>query len=181
MKIFFVWSWQVDRRTILRPSLAVPVLLRVGGLKTSHNKMSHCKTESTKQFIIERYWWPGITTDIHRYVGSCRAGQVATRVPKYRTRMAFRLTRLFDKFSIDFAGPLPKGPNGEKYLWIAVENLTGRPVIRATTNDTYNKVLKSVREEIIFSFGYPQVIISDSGRCFTANKDQQFMKEHNIR
>lgn len=94
--------------------------------------------------------------------------------------MRFRFTELFETFPIDFATPFPVFLTGERYLVIADQHQIGWLIARATKYNMSDEVLQSLLEAIIFCLGQPKMIITDDGRCFTANKTQRFMKECKI-
>lgn len=75
---------------------------------------------------------------------------------------------LFHTFSMDFVGPLPTTCNGDKYLFIAVEHLTGWPVERAVKLETSNVAIKLFQGEICRKFGSPEVILTDNGPAFSS-------------
>ena len=94
-----------------------------------------------------------MTEDVHTYVRSCHERQLFSPLPPYRTTVSLPLTDLFGTFSIDFAGPLPESPTGNKY--ILVEHLTGWPIAKATPRATADVVQDFVESEIIYSFRAP--------------------------
>lgn len=87
---------------------------------------------------------------------------------------------LLQIFSIEFAGPLPTGPNGEKYFLIAVEQFTGWSVARCIQNDSSDVVRSFLKVDILFTFGVPKVIIPDNAHCFTAAALQSLMNKRGI-
>ena len=90
------------------------------------------------------------------------------------------VSQLFETFSIDFFGPLPKTKNGKRYILIAVEHLTGWPLAWGTETATSAEVIKFVEEEIIHSFGPPRTIVSDNATCFSAAALKNFMSRQGI-
>ena len=118
--------------------------------------------------------------NIHDYVKSYEGCQKNKPVPRYRTTLSQPLTGLFQTFSIDFAGPLPRTAKGNRFLLIAVEHLTGWPIARATAASTADVVLNFVKDEIIYSFGPPTTIVSDNAGCFTAATLANFMRSNGI-
>ena len=87
------------------------------------------------------------------------------------------LTSLFDVFSIDFAGPLPTTPCGNKHLLVCVEHLTGWPIACPIPTATAAEVIAFVEEQVIIPFGRPRVIVSDNVPCFTARSLQTFVRK----
>ena len=180
-KSFLLWNGELFRRTQLGPKIILPKPMRKEAIVMFHDNIGHWDGETTRQFIVERYWWPNVVRDVFGHVKSCKGCQLASPVPKYRTTLRMPLTGLFDTFSIDFAGPLPVGPGGEKYALVAVEHLTSWPMVLATTTDTADTVLKFIAEQIVHPFGPPGTIISDNARCFTAAVVENLVSSYGTR
>lgn len=62
-----------------------------------------------------------------------------------------------------------------------MEYLPGWSVVRCTKNDISDVVSDSVKKEIIFTFGPPKKITSDSEKCYTANTIQDIMTHYGIK
>ena len=60
--------------------------------------------------------------DVNDYVLGCDGFQEAKPIPKYKITLRFPMTSLFDTYSIDFAGTLPRTPFGKRYILIAVDH-----------------------------------------------------------
>ena len=101
-------------------------------------------------------------------------------LPPYRTTLHIPLTNLFDTFSIDFAGPLPRTIRGNSYILVAVEHLSGWPVAIPTPDATSRTVINFVSHHIIHSFGPPEILISDNANCFDAESTKEFLAQHGI-
>ena len=153
---------------------------RVSILRTFHDDVGHWDLETTKRFVLDRYWWATVHPDISDYVRSCRGCQLATPIPKYRTTLHLPITSLFDVFSIDFAGPLPRSANGNRYVLAADEHLTGWPLASVMKNATARVVLDFTHDEIIHPFGPPRTIVSDNATYFKASTLQMFMEAKGI-
>ena len=119
--------------------------------------------------------------EIQDYVKTCEDCQKMTSIPKYYSGLRAPLTSLFDVFSINFAGPLPTTPRGNKHLLVCVEHLTGWPIVCPTPTATAAEVIAFVEEQVIMPFGRPRVILSDNGSCFTAGSLENFMEQNNIK
>jgi hypothetical protein len=84
---------------------------------------------------------------------------------------------LFETYSIDFAGPLPKSDAGNIHILIGVEHLSGWPIARAYSASTSEEVMDLIRNEIIEPFGIPKTILSDNAQCFNAVALKKFAAE----
>ena len=150
---------------------------RPGILKTLHYDVGPWDVNSTRDFVISRFWWPMVYRDIYDYVKSCDGCQRSAAVPHYKTDLHVPITTLFDIFSIDFAGPFPRTSSGNRFALVAVEHLTGWTIARATKNATASDVRRFMEMEVVNLFGPPRVVISDNAGSFTAEVLASYMRE----
>ena len=92
--------------TVLR--MIPPQADRPGILKTLHDDVRHWDFNSTRDFVISRFWWPMVYRDIYDNVKSSDGCQRSATVPHYKTDLRLPISNLFDYFSIDFAGSFPR-------------------------------------------------------------------------
>ena len=179
-KRFMACNGQLFRRNNNGFRAIQPIEARRKIISAFHDEIGHWDLQTTKKFVLDRYWWPVVHRDVNDYVRGCDGCQKATPIPKYKTTLQFPMTSLFDTYSIDFAGPLPRTPSGKRYILIAVEHLTGWPITRAIVTSTPEEVLEFVKEEIIHCFGIPRVVVSDKATSFTASVLDAFMARNGI-
>jgi Integrase core domain len=84
------------------------------------------------------------------------------------------ISGIFETFSVDFAGPLPRTLAGNIYILIGIEHLSGWPLAQAYAASTSEEVINFIRSEIIRPFGIPQKILSDNAQCFVALSLREF-------
>ena len=180
-KRFAVWDGSLFRRVEKRLKLVPRLDQRMSILQTYHDEIGHWDRNSTRTMLTDRFWWPSMYKEVHDYVKTCEDCQKMTRIPRYYSGLRTPMTSLFDVFSIDFAGPLPTTPRGNKHLLICVEHLTGWPIVCPTPTATASEVITFVDDRIILPFGKPRVIVSDNGPCFTARSLEAFMNVNDIK
>ena len=180
-KNFLIWDDGLFRRTPKSPRAIPTRNARPALLRCFHDDIGHWDVTTTKKFILDRFWWPDVHRDIHLYVRSCHDCQVMKPIPAYHSTLHIPLTHLFDVFSIDFAGPLPKTKNGNQYVLIEVEHLTGWPMACPTRDSTSSAVIEFLQNHLIHAFGPPSSIISDNATCFAADATREFLAHHGIK
>ena len=102
----------------------------------NHETGAHFGVEATYNKIAERYYWKGMYKDIKRYIRYCdtcqRRGQKGGKGNLY----PIKIGEPFERIGIDFVGPLPLTPQGNKYIIVAMDYMTkwpeARPVPQAT-------------------------------------------------
>jgi len=114
--------------------------------------------------------------DVERYVKCCHICQVTSKkIPESESAMKITTCGLFERFGIDFIGPLPKTEKGNRYIIVAVEYLTKWVVARALPIDTAAEAAKFIFEEIVCVFGLPSIISSDRGSHFLGQAVEQLL------
>lgn len=165
-----MWNGKLFRKTAKGVRLVPCVSTRSSTLMEQQYNTELWDLGATSKVITDRCRWPGTIEDIYNHVKPCNECQKAKFVPKFRTSLMLPSSALFGPFAIGFAGSLPLTKNGNKYVPVAVENLSNWPLIRILSRATIDDRLKFVQEEVIQNFGYPKLIMSGSNSSFMFTK-----------
>ena len=87
----------------------------------------------------------------------------------------------FDKWGMDFIGPIDPLSNGKSYILVCTDYLTKWVEVRAMNNARDEKVAKFLYEQIFKWYGVPRELVTDQGAQFTSNLIITVMKEYSIR
>ncbi|OMJ21701.1 Pol polyprotein [Smittium culicis] len=82
------------------------------------------------------------------------------RKPNYHFTGKTAISGLFDTWEVDFVGPFPESKLKNKYIFTAIERLSGYPIAIPTSSTTASCALQCILE-IVSYFGIPKVIRSD--------------------
>lgn len=139
-------------------------------LKECHDGMcgGHFAQNSTaKKILSTGYYWPALFKDVQAYCSSCETCQLyGKRTLSHGELHPITPTGPFDKWGVDFVGPLPKSARKNQYLIVATDYMTkwaeALPVKQAT---------QDVAADFIFShvacrFGCPLELVTDRGSHF---------------
>lgn len=180
-KSFVLWEGRLFRREGKSVVPVVPIVHREGVLHFLHDSMGHWDANTTRKMVMERYWWPKVGKEVFRYVKTCDACQRMAKLPPYHTALTRPITSLFEVYSIDFSGKLPRTARGFQYLLICVEHLTGWPIVIPTMTATAEVVKDFIGTHIIHPFGIPRTVVSDNAGCFTSLLMTEFCRERGIK
>ena len=140
-------------------------------LKQLHCENGHCSTQTLKNIFSETYYSTRLYTlckDIIQKCSICaQFRNVKTENPPLKPLEI--PDRKFKTWSIDFMGPLPKTNQGNKYIFIAVCNLSKWVEAFHTKDMTAETVVEIFMKQIIPRFGIPENLISDRGSNFLSN------------
>lgn len=87
--------------------------------------------------------------------------------------------RPFHTVHIDHVGPFTRSAKGNKFVLVAVDNLTKFVVLKAVRDTKASNVVKCM-DELVCDFGAPVRIVSDRATCFVSEKFGDFRNQHGI-
>lgn len=73
---------------------------------------------------------------------------------------------VWERWSLDFGGPLPVSDSGYKYLLMIVESLSGYPEIIPVKDQTAKTAADCLYEYVFARHGAPKYLVSDRGAAF---------------
>lgn len=152
--------------------LVIPSHERADILKSYHDDSTagHYGTERTIARISSRYFWPGMRSEIAKYVKNCIDCQrfKATNLKPAGLLQTTSSKQRFEVVSVDLFGPLPQTEGGYRWILI-VEDVASRwTELFKLTDATSEACAKILIEEIFFRYGVPRRIKSDNGVQFVS-------------
>lgn len=180
VKTFVIWEYHMFRCTVLWSENNCPHTIAKVTTAKFHDDIGHWDLDTTKQFIVERLWWPECQGDIYKHVRKCDSCQRNKQISQYRTTLHLPISTLFDAVSVYFAGPFPPTTSDNKFILVPFEYLTGWPIVIPTNNTTALTVIKFMNKEIIYRFSPPRFIFSQNSICFLATTLQGIIREFGI-
>ena len=127
----------------------------------------HRSTRAMLPVIQQKYYWPTILSDVHKYVLQCpRCEQRnAGFLGKAPIQENYQATRPFQKMSIDFMTGLPTTDRGNTVLLTAICCFTRWVELIPLPDRSAKGVAEALTRRIFFRHGCCQ-IVSDSGKEF---------------
>ncbi|XP_040070781.2 uncharacterized protein LOC120843464 [Ixodes scapularis] len=154
--------------------LALPAIFRPTVMAMAHDGImsGHQGMKNTLALTAEEFFWPGMQSDIKRYVRSCDVCQ--RTVPKGRVGKAPlgtmpAIETPFKRVSIDIIGPInPTASSGNRYILTMVDVATRYPDAIPLRSIGTEKVAEAL-VEMFSRYGIPNEVLSDRGSCFTSD------------
>lgn len=161
------------------PQLVIPESLRSKVMFECHDSptAAHSGIDRTLHRISQRFYFPGMRRFVTQYLKTCvecqrykpsnlkPVGLLQTPVPAQR----------FETLAIDLFGPLPRGPQGERWILIVEDTASKWVEVFALTEATAEICAKTLVNEVFMRFGLPRRLISDNGVQFVADVMQKAM------
>jgi len=163
--------------------IAVPVALREEVLQSVHDHLAHGGQDRTYLALRARFYWKNMYADSKLYVSSCvtcqqcKRPQAATKAPLH----PLPVSEIFQRIHIDFAGPLPTTPKGNKFLLMIIDSLSKWPEIIPVPDQSAVTVAKALYDNIFARFGPPRSILSDRGTAFLSHLVADLCKRFQVR
>lgn len=139
----------------------------------------HLGRWKTYELISRNYWWPGLTTDVKKYVSGCDICQRNKNRPQqpFGPLMPNPVPEgPWDTITVDLITQLPES-DGFDAICVVVDRLTKRAHFFPITNEFSAKDLANLLYERVWTaHGLPLQIISDRGTQFAADIFQEWCK-----
>jgi hypothetical protein len=118
--------------------------------------------------VTANYWWPKLREDVRTFLKQCTICQEWDREApnKYARYKVVRPRRMFERLSIDFAGPLPETQSGNRYVILAIDSFSKWPIAKAVASNDGVTAARFIFEDICCVFGPPAELLSDNGTHF---------------
>ncbi|KAH9268368.1 hypothetical protein BASA83_009362, partial [Batrachochytrium salamandrivorans] len=142
----------------------MPSHQRVRVMKHYHESLAHLKYGSIIDLIKRRFWWPDMKRDLKDYISRCPQCQLNTSATGIYTPQPIRpvppVALPFERWGIDFYGPMMETKSGNKYLITCIDYAT-RWIIAKPVKDMTEGAVAKFLYELMMTYGAPFEIISD--------------------
>ena len=147
--------------------MVLPRMKRREVLRHLHDTMGHLGYNKTLQLVKERYFWPGMQTEVRRYIGRCKRCTLRKRPDgkRHAGLQNIRSTRPLELVCIDFLS-LEKSKGGCENVLVITDHYTRYAQAYPTKDQKATTVAKVLWQKYIVHYGIPERIHSDQGKCF---------------
>eukprot|EP00745_Piridium_sociabile_P039410 TRINITY_DN7365_c0_g1_i12.p1 TRINITY_DN7365_c0_g1~~TRINITY_DN7365_c0_g1_i12.p1 ORF type:complete len:1702 (-),score=291.88 TRINITY_DN7365_c0_g1_i12:2644-7599(-) len=159
--------------------VVVPTSLRSSVLVVSHDLVlaGHCGGRRTLARLRDKFFWPGVTVDVAKFVASCDVCQRTVskgKVSPVPLGTMPVISTPFHRVAIDLVGPIsPVSEGGHRYILTLIDVATRYPEAAPLRNISSVDVAEALL--VIFSrLGFPKEILSDQGTQFNSELMKQF-------
>lgn len=153
--------------------IVLPEALREKALKLAHE--NHPGMTRTKQTLREKYYWPGLDSDVERIVSQCSICQQTQPLVRDEPLNPIERPRgPWQKVGIDIVGPIDG-----TYLLTMIDYFSNFPEVFMMETISSAAVISRLNE-VFCRYGFPDSIITDNGRQFVSEEFEQFLRECGI-
>lgn len=161
----------INRGLFTRNVIVIPSSL-ISSLLTAYHDMpwsAHFGFRRTYMKVKEKYWWPNMKNTIQNYVKNCLQCQkfnVERKKPSGLLHPIEPPGGPFQFIGLDYSGPFPITPNGNKYVLAITDYFTKWIVAISLPDQTARTTAEALYEHYITIYGVPSIILSDQGSHF---------------
>ena len=166
--------------------LVVPKDFRREVMSRAHDlpTAGHMGVYKTCGRLNERYVWPGMRTDVRRYILSC-ATCSAYKVPAHKPMGQFVVqptcSKPWQMMSVDLVGPLPRSKAGNQYILVASDYFSKFVSAFPLRSATAVRIVKLLEEEVFLKYGVPETLICDNGPQFRSRQLSALLESYRVR
>lgn len=165
--------------------LVVPKAKRNEIMKTFHEDplFSHFGVNKTFHRIAEQYFWPGLKSDLKKYIYNCQTcnEQKASQLGRAGLMGAPKnISHPFQLLSMDLMGPFPKSKNGNAYILVIVDWFTKFTFIYKLKRALTKTICTLLEENVLLVFGIPQIVVVDNGSQFISKEFKNLMNNYKV-
>ena len=147
-----------------------PVPLRGQIVHDLHRSLGHVGRDKLLEALRDWYWWPGMLQSVQECLRHCVACRKDSHdkdayVPASES---WKGVRPFQGWHVDLAGPFPADPEGQRYLFVAVDPFS-KWVEATTLLSKHSGRTASAMWEVICRWGKPSWITTDNGLEFAGS------------
>ena len=169
-------SWSKTGDLILwKDRVYIPIdhKLREDIIREHHDSclVGHPGQYKTHELVTRNYWWPGILSDIRKYVAGCQSCQ-RTKPRTFKPAAPLHPNEVpsepWEYISIDLIGPLPESGGNNAILMIVDRFTKMIKVIPSHIEISSSGVARALRDHVFRHHGLPRKVISDRGSNFVS-------------
>ena len=156
-----------------RQQLVLPSVYRTQVLKGLHDEIGHPGRDRTISLVSERFFWPGMRSDVEDWVKSCRRCLCRKSATNERAPLVnITTTYPLELVCLDYLS-LETAKGGFENVLVVTDHFTRFAVAIPTKNQTAKTTSEVFFNHFILKYGIPSRIHSDQG----ANFESEIIKE----
>lgn len=166
--------------------LVIPREMRQDIIRRCHDEPTsgHLGVFKTTCRILEKAHWPGIKSDVARYIRKC---QTCMRTKPLQSAPAGMMGghSLVDKpwkvISADIVGPLPRTSQGNQFIFVVTDIFSKFSLFFPLRRATTLVILKHLENDVFLQYGVPEVLITDNGVQFRSKEMKALLSNYAVK
>lgn len=154
-------------------------------------KMYHTQLGQTNHFGIQKtiqtlkrfFWWPGMYNDAAEVIANC-VQCIRVKGPLHKVKVPLKIFHdgvLHGRWHVDTAGPFPETEEKYKFVLVAVEALSGWPVLVPLKSQKAKEMAQALVTHVFSVYGAPQSILTDQAPPFESELFHEVLSLYHIK
>jgi transposase InsO family protein len=166
--------------------LFLPLKYRNRVLRMAHGHKTvggHFGIRKVHARVMNYFWWPGLPSDVIRYVRSCMQCakmQTVQRTKQSKLQPIAPVSVPFDVLGMDCIGPLDETRKGNKYALVFTDYCTRFVIARALPDIRTQTIIDAFEEMILYTHSVPIKLITDRGSNFCSHAFNEYCTANGI-
>lgn len=134
--------------------------------------------------VNRKHYWPKMDKDVRNYVNKCdvcKASKQSSQCQKAPMGKYREVKRPWQMIYMDFVGPLPRSKGGFCYMFVVVDAFSKFVHIQPLRAATSKSIISFLRDRIFYTFGVPEIVVSDNGQQFSAKEFKRFLDSFEVK
>lgn len=150
--------------------LLIPASLKDTALTGIHNNAGHFSTARSLDLARSRFYWPGMATEVERWVKTCKECVINKAPQPLRAAplVNIKTTEPMELVCMDYL-KLDKCKGGYENILVITDHFTKYAQAIPTSNQTAKTTAKALFDKFIVHYGFPKRLHSDQGRNFESS------------
>lgn len=159
--------YKTSKDRILCPMIGTAKAQRV--MEACHEDVCGGISSTAQKVLAAGYFWPNMHKDIQEWCTTYHTYQAFGRRELKRAPLhPIIALGPFEKWGLDFVGPLPRSHHGKCYILVAIDYVTRWAEAKAVVSCNAKSVVNFLIENIRTRFGCPLEIVTNHGPAFRA-------------
>lgn len=144
--------------------VVVPTHLRERVFQSLHEEMGHGGRDRTLSLVLDRFYWPGVSSDIEKQVAGCKRCICRKSVSQQAPLVPMVSTYPMELVCVDFLTVEPS--KGYENILVLTDHFTKYAQAFPTKNQSAKTTARILYEHFVVHYGIPSKLHSDQGRNF---------------
>lgn len=167
--------------------LVLPKSKRKEILKTFHDNPTtggHLGIFKTYHRISDKYFWPGMKSDISKYVNKCKI--CSEHKPEQKLKAGEmgskpNINKCWQYIATDLIGPLPRSSKGNQFILVVCDFFSKFSLFFPLRRATATSIVRIMEEQVFLLFGVPEYIKCDNGVQYKSKEFKKLMSDYNVK
>lgn len=155
-------------------------------IKSCHDAPTcgHLGLYKTFHRLGQKYFWPGMLSDVASYIRKCTTcikAKPVQRKPAGCMGGHSLIDKPWDVLSIDIVGPLPRTKRGFNYILVVADCFSKFVLTFPLRKASTKQIVGLLEDNVFLIFGVPRRIICDNGVQFKSRDFRRFLDQYQVK